>query len=335
MAASYTVASIGTAFAANKCMISVFNPAGSGQVVRVYRIFALNNQMTAVTGLLTNLEIRKLSASTGGTILVPAAHDSSSTNLFNNIPLAAVTQTLSTASWATNVITYTTTAPSVPTVSAMTWANNTITVTTSAAHGYTVGQWVTVAGSTPAGYNGTYTIVCIPSTTTFVVKQTTNTGGTYTSGATLSAGHSYQVGQQITVTGVTPSGYNGTYTIVSIPTNNTLTVANAVNPGTWSSGGTIVPAILTGTNQTYTPTSLYRRVLWSTDEPNSGTAVATATAATTDEFQTLLPFGTIWSMGYADSSTEPITLRAGEGVGVINTGGSIGTCDFFLEMTVV
>jgi hypothetical protein len=39
--------------------------------------------------------------------------------------------------------------------------------TTSAAHGLSVGDVVTLAGVTPAGYNGKWAIVSVPSTTTF------------------------------------------------------------------------------------------------------------------------------------------------------------------------
>ena len=335
MAATYSTASLTTAFAANKCMLGLFNPAGSGQVIRVYRLFALNNQLVNVTGVLTNLEVRKLTACTGGTTLVPTRHDINSNNLTAGIPLLATTQFISAASWATNVLTVTFTQPTVPTLSAAVWANGMVTVTTSLAHGYTVGQWVTVAGSTPAGYNGIYVIRQVPSTTTFLVELVSNPG-TYTSGATLSAGHSYQIGQEVTIIGVTPTAYNtynsGVYTIASIPANNQITCAMTTNPGTYTSGGQTDPSIISGTNQTFTISSLYRRVIWSTDEPSNASGT---TAATFDEFETFLPFGTIWSMGYADTSTEPITLRAGEGVGIINTGGSLGAADFFAEYTVV
>jgi hypothetical protein len=68
-------------------------------------------------------------------------------------------------------------------------------------------------------------------------------------------------------------------------------------------------------------------VLWSTDEPVSNTAI------TGDEFECMLPFGNIWSMGYGEPSVEPITLNANEGVGVINTGAVVGQADFIIEFT--
>lgn len=180
MAATYQLSGVGIGFAANKCMLGVFNTSGSGKVVRVYRIWTINNQITPVTGSLTNLEIRKITAASGGTTLIPVPNDPSSPIL-------------------------------------------------------------------------------------------TGVGGT--------------------------SGQ-----------------------------------ITCGTNMTVTLTDLYRRIMWSTDEPSNP---AGTTAFSVDELQTFLPFCTLWSMGYADPNSEPITLREGEGCAVINTGAFSGQSDFFFEMTVV
>lgn len=168
MTATYTLWSKGTVFAANKCMASIFNDISSPLVVKLYRIYVLNNQYTAVQGVLTNLEIRKLSSATGGTLITAAAHD----------------------------------------------------------------------------------------------------------------------------------------------TNNSLN-AN----------------VICATNATVTPTDLFRRVLWSTDEPTSNTAI------NIDEFECILPFSCIWSMGYGDANLEPITLNANEGVGLISTGAVTGQCDIIFEFT--
>lgn len=47
------------------------------------------------------------------------------------------------------------------------------TITTTSAHNLQIGDQVTVAGITPTGYNGTYTITAIPSTTQFSYNNTT------------------------------------------------------------------------------------------------------------------------------------------------------------------
>ena len=167
MVATYRCVSTQTDFAANKCMISVFNENASTNIIRVYRIWALNNQIAAVPGVITNLEIRKLSAASGGTTLNITKHNTSSSTLSN--------------------------------------------------------------------------ITC-------------------------------------------------------------------------------------ATNATVTTTDLYKRIIWSTDEP--------ASAGTIDELQTLFPLALIWNQGYADSTTEPLTLRANQGVGIINTGAIAGRADFIIEFTV-
>ncbi len=51
--------------------------------------------------------------------------------------------------------------------------SNVVTITTSAAHGFVVGQSVTIAGlATNTGLNGTYTIASVPTTTTFTYAKT-------------------------------------------------------------------------------------------------------------------------------------------------------------------
>lgn len=55
---------------------------------------------------------------------------------------------------------------------------------------------------------------------------------TFTSNA-----HGYTAGTIVKVAGMTPSGYNGTYKIVSVATN-TFVVAKTTNPGVFSAGGT-------------------------------------------------------------------------------------------------
>jgi hypothetical protein len=76
MAATYTIAATGIAFALNKSMLAVFNGAGSGQVIRVYRVWMLNNGVAAVTGGLNTMELRRLTTGSGGTPLTPVKHDS-------------------------------------------------------------------------------------------------------------------------------------------------------------------------------------------------------------------------------------------------------------------
>lgn len=236
------------------------------------------------------------------------------------------------------------------------WATNVTTYVTTAAHTFVVGNTVVITGATPAGYNGTYVVTSVPSTTSFTVANITNPGA-WTSGGTVtktvksiylgcwssftagpttatisatgylkvknvtngpfaenlsltiqggttpvatamgpeipgwievvgaelgttpaaftiprmaslimtgawfapitmpftiatgtawagsistyttSAAHGLTPGAIVTITGTTPTGYNGTYQILTVPSTTTFTVYNSSNPGTWTSGG--------------------------------------------------------------------------------------------------
>jgi hypothetical protein len=76
MADIFTIAAPATPFALNRSMIGIFNSTGSGKVVKVYRIVALNNQTVAVTGISALLEIQRISTGSGGIALLPVKHDS-------------------------------------------------------------------------------------------------------------------------------------------------------------------------------------------------------------------------------------------------------------------
>lgn len=52
------------------------------------------------------------------------------------------------------------------TVSSLTISGNTATLTTGAAHGLSVGAVISLAGFVPAGFNGLFTVLSVPSTTT-------------------------------------------------------------------------------------------------------------------------------------------------------------------------
>ncbi|MDK9714314.1 MAG: PilC/PilY family type IV pilus protein [Sulfuritalea sp.] len=56
------------------------------------------------------------------------------------------------------------------------WAANVATITTATAHGLAVGNTVTVAGFSPSGYSGTFTVTAVPTTTTFRYTLATDPG---------------------------------------------------------------------------------------------------------------------------------------------------------------
>lgn len=57
-------------------------------------------------------------------------------------------------------------------VSNVALTSNVATITTAAAHGFAVGQVVTIAGLTTTALNGTYTVASVPTATTFTFAKT-------------------------------------------------------------------------------------------------------------------------------------------------------------------
>jgi hypothetical protein len=80
MAKTYTATATGIAFASNKSLLAIFNEHATRKV-KIYRVWVLNNQTSAVVGVLTALNLRKISNLTGGTAVTPLQHDSSNTTV--------------------------------------------------------------------------------------------------------------------------------------------------------------------------------------------------------------------------------------------------------------
>ena len=70
-------------------------------------------------------------------------------------------------------------------ISSATWAGGIATFNTSAAHTLAVGDKTVTAGVTPAGYNGTFIVASVPTTTQFTVALAADPG-TYSTGGTSS-----------------------------------------------------------------------------------------------------------------------------------------------------
>lgn len=121
-----------------------------------------------------------------------------------------------------------------------------VTGTTTTAHGVLPGQSFTTSGSTPAGYNGTFT--ALPGTTgsTLIwalavdpgaesaLGQLNASAGGLVTGTTTTA-HGVTVGKTFTISGsiasTIPGGYNGTFTALPGTTASTLIYALAADPG--------------------------------------------------------------------------------------------------------
>lgn len=133
-------------------------------------------------------------------------------------------------------------------------SSNVVTITTSTAHGFSVGQSVTISGVSDSSFNGTFTIVSVPTIASFTYSQSgsnaTSNGGTATSGAssvtiltasvvtiTTATAHAFLAGQSVTISGVSDSSFNGAFSITSAPSASTFTYAQT-GPNATSGGGT-------------------------------------------------------------------------------------------------
>ncbi|HEY0181250.1 MAG TPA: hypothetical protein VGC09_00445 [Rhodopila sp.] len=74
------------------------------------------------------------------------------------------------------------------TISSLAWAAGTVTATTSAAHGYSIGQDVVISSAVPAAYNGSVTILTVPSSTTFTYALAANPGAATAPGVIAAGG---------------------------------------------------------------------------------------------------------------------------------------------------
>lgn len=132
---------------------------------------------------------------------------------------------------ATNTVTLT--LQTSATISAASWASNSATLTIGA-HSLQVGMQITVASVSPTGYNGNFTITAVTATT-ILVSLATNPGA-YVSGGTITwVMPTLGVGQTITITGINPADWNGTFPVTAATANSVSYVVPVVDA--YVSGG--------------------------------------------------------------------------------------------------
>lgn len=115
------------------------------------------------------------------------------------------------------------------------------TLATSAEHGLFTSETVTVSGAIAANYNGTFTIT-VPDTPAVAISSLVRSGTLAT--VTTTTPHGLFTNQLVTVSGVTPAGFNGTYAI-AVTGTSTFTYTMAVDPG---ADATVVGAYTAGRN---------------------------------------------------------------------------------------
>lgn len=138
-------------------------------------------------------------------------------------------------------------------ISSISWASNVVTVTTSSAHGVPSGETVqgTIAGCTPAGYNGVFAITST-GTTTFTYPLLTNPGTIVTKGTftledvseTLAMGTTFFAQGSTTPVYVLELGIGttaqGVTALSTFITNGTFPFYSYLVPTTWDAEPTFV-----------------------------------------------------------------------------------------------
>lgn len=84
MAATFVARASAITFAATKSMLSLWNGAGTARVIRAYLLYMFNSNTTGVTGVLTTMQLRRITASSSGTSVTPVKFDTNSSNLDAN-----------------------------------------------------------------------------------------------------------------------------------------------------------------------------------------------------------------------------------------------------------
>lgn len=72
----YTTAALTATLKSGSAMITIFNGAGSGRIIKIWKVWFQNNQTTAVTGVVDLIAFRRIRASSGGASCTVIKHDS-------------------------------------------------------------------------------------------------------------------------------------------------------------------------------------------------------------------------------------------------------------------
>lgn len=150
-----------------------------------------------------------------------------------------------------------------------------------------VTQWGEESAPSPATTitvgktDGTWTIGAVTPLETPPANTFTTTAGSWAGGTatlTVASTRGLRVGEEISVSGVTPSGYNTASAVITALTSTQLSYAVTSNPGAYTAAGTVARIALHNT------TSMTKRIYW-TETTEAGTTyqfVAEVSGATTN-----------------------------------------------------
>jgi hypothetical protein len=121
------------------------------------------------------------------------------------------------------------------TISSVSLTSNVVTITTSAAHGYLANDSVTVTATTQTTVNGTYTIISVPTSTTFTYAKTaSNISPIADTGSVVSSSN------------IKMSAASGTLSVSNGGTGVSTLKANNLLVGNGTSSPSVIPAGTTG-----------------------------------------------------------------------------------------
>jgi DNA-binding beta-propeller fold protein YncE len=120
-------------------------------------------------------------------------------------------------------------------------ASNVVTITTAAAHGFVVGQTVTITGVTDSTFNGTFAVFSVPTTTTFTIIQASANAMSGNGTATTSS-----IPVTVRATSAVDSSRSATANVLVVTAADpTLT---SISPTAAAQGSVFEDVFLTGTN---------------------------------------------------------------------------------------
>ena len=134
-------------------------------------------------------------------------------------------------------------------------ASNPLVDVTATSHGFSSNDSITIAGASPAGYNGAQTITVTDAdhfTYPITSAVGTNTGTTITASketstvTATSVNHGFADQSSVVISGASPAVFNGTFTITYVDAN---TFTYSISPSTAGDGtGTIIAVAGSGTD---------------------------------------------------------------------------------------
>jgi phage tail sheath protein FI len=195
--------------------------------------------ITAVSS--TTLTLNKAATVPSGTVLTITTTLAAAVDIKGNASGTLATQTpVGNAAIATQSL------PTIPTAGNGSPAGTTNITLVTTTQAFATGQQVTIAGVTPSGYNGTWTVQAGTTSTSLIVNIGSNPGAVTVAGtvaavqAHITTGtQAYTAGQSVTINGVTPTAYNGTWTVQTGTTSTNLIINTTSNPGAITVAGTV------------------------------------------------------------------------------------------------